>query len=146
VPKTEDLPLRTLEALARGNTDEFAALSRQLDPASNKRVNKLIASSFFLMATRKWTANTDVAEVRSWVAELRSETEVKLGEIDPLSAERLIVSTVTGDTEKMNDIEPNKVIRLESLMLFKLIYDMKMPEDMVQNFLNEAGQMAEEWT
>jgi hypothetical protein len=145
MPETEDLPLKTLEALARADIDRFVSLSRQLDPAANHRANRLVSSGFFLVATRKWNAQTDTADVRAWVAELRSEMELKLGEIDPVACEKLIASTVTGDNDRIADIDPSAVIRFEAMMLFKIVYDEQMSEERLAAFLREADDMATEW-
>lgn len=142
---TESLPQATFKALARADVDQFVSLSRQLDPAANRQVNKLVSSGFFLMATRKWDAGSETADVRSWVADLRSEMELKLGDTDPVACEQLIASTVTGDHDAVSKMDPSTVIRLEAMMLFKLVYDLHMSEDQLTEFLKESNEMASEW-
>lgn len=131
--------------MTRGDTDEFVALSRELGREENKQVNGLIIAGFYLAANHKWATDTDTAEVRAWVAELRSEMEQSLGDIDQAVCERLIYVVLTGDTEKMAGIKPNDVIGSEARMLFKLVYDQGLSDGDFQQFIADSEELAKEW-
>lgn len=126
-------------------TDEFIDLSHRLDVPQDKKLKGLIAAGFYLAATQKWTSESDIADVRSWVAELRSEMESSLGEISQPSCEKIIYAALTGDTEKMAAIDPTEVVNLEARMVFKLVYDRRMSESERVDFVSETEKLAREW-
>lgn len=136
---------QTIEALAQADMERFVQLSRQLDTASNAEANNLIGAVFYLAVNRRWKPSDDSATIRSFVADMRSSMESERGEIDPIASEDLIFAAITGDTTKMEAMDPNTVFRLESLITFNVIQEFNMSNDEIQSFLTESEGLAAEW-
>ncbi len=140
-----DLPRRIFAALVSGDTEEFERLAVGLDNTANQRTNAMITAGFLVAAQEQWKPDTDVAEVRAWVADLRSGMETAHGSIDPLACENLILAALTGDADRTDDIDPSKTINLESAMAFKLVYDRKLGPDATRAYLDEVEELARQF-
>lgn len=134
-----------IEALVKGDMERFVLLGPQLSKDENTKANQLLGALFYLAVNRRWNSQTDSGEIRQFVADLRSAMEVEQGDIDPLAAEGLIFSALTGDTAIMESLAPNTIVHLETVIAFRIVSGLGLGESEKNQLLDEAQALAAEW-
>ena len=122
--------------------DEYQTLAGQLTPEQDNAARSRIWAGLMLDADSKWSSLEEIESIRNWVADLRNFFERTLGEIDPVSCEKIIVSVITGEPALMGEVPRGERTNLIGLMAFKFAYDKKMNSAEIEDFINKAADVA----
>lgn len=134
-------PRQILEALVRGDMEAYRSLAGALDAQGDQETRSLIQTALVIEANARWDEATDVAEIRSWVANLRNHVERDIGDVNPISCEKIIVGAVTGDPTKMAGVPRGEVTNLVSLITFALAQDAAMSDEQIHELLDQAEEL-----
>lgn len=131
-----------LKALVQGDMDEYQSTAPTLDPATDEATRSLTLAGLTILVDELWSETTPASDIRLWVADFRNFMERQIGEIDPVSCERMIVGTINGDPSMIAAVPREQRTSLIALLTFKLAYDKKMSDAELEEFLDEAEETA----
>lgn len=143
MPVTDD-QAATLRAYLSGNFDEHDRLHRQLDPvAARSGYNALISAAFCEAVERRFANDGTPADVVEFVGNVRARSEQLSQEIDPRTAERLILAVYTD--EEIDDIDGNTRLGTQFLLLAALVVEENLDDKGVDKVVASARTLADEW-
>jgi hypothetical protein len=94
-------------------------------------------------AGRRFASADPAAEVIGYVARVRSSSGLVAGQVDPLSAERLILSACgAGDAD---GIDPGVALRTRLVLLAGLVAEAGMEGAALDQLLGAAREVADQW-
>lgn len=137
-------PRELLGALARGDMGKYQEFAKELEPETDEKARSLILAGLLVLLERKWEETTPLADIRLWVADFRNFMERSLGELDPVSCERIIVGILLGKPEMIEAVPPEQRTNLIGLLTFKMAYDTQMTDEELIEFLSEAEELDSE--
>lgn len=137
--------MATLRAQLAGDTDEYRRRVADLDSAADRTgYTALISAAFVVAAKRRFSADSEVADVLKFVADVRARTPEAGDDIDARTAERLILAAVS-DTD-IEDIDADTALVTQLLLLAALTADAQYDDADLDSFMLEARALANEWT
>lgn len=139
---SDNVPREVLQALVRGDMERFQVLAARLDAEQDEQTRGLLHAALVVQASRKWGEVADLAALRVWVAQLRNEAESRLGDINPVSCERILVSVLSGDPGGLGGVPANDLTNLTALMTFKLVHEAQPTEAQLEEFVAVAERIA----
>lgn len=134
----------TLRAYLKSDFAEHDRLHAQLDPvAAQTGYSALISAAFVEAVERRFAPSGSASEVIEFVAEVRSRSEGLSEDIDQRVAECLILAVYT--EEEIDDIDGKKRLATQFLLLTALILDEQLDDAGLDDFLDKARALAEQW-
>lgn len=135
----------TLRAQLAGDTAEYERRFANLDTAADRTgYTALIGAAFVVATERRFNADSEVADVLKFVADVRSRTPDTGDKIDSRTAERLILAAVS-DAD-IDDIDADTAVVTELILLAALTADAEYDDASLDSFMVEARALADEWT
>jgi hypothetical protein len=135
----------TLRAHLAGDYDEYNRLWASLDrKAADSGYAALIAAAFFEAVDRRFTKSGSGAEVIEFVGSVRVRFDQGGDEIDPQVAETLIRAALGDDSGA--EIDDDSVISTQITLLTALVLDENFDNAGLDEFMEEARRLADEWT
>src|SRR5712691_4489552 len=139
MPVTDE-QVAPLRAQLAGKLEEHRRLLAQLDPVQVQTpYRKLVSAAFCVAAERRFPEGSTRANVIEFVGDARSRTE-RLAEVDPLVAERVILSVVSD--ERIGDIDPRMSFETQVLLLAAMTADARYDAVGLEEFLAESRELA----
>lgn len=140
-----DAQVAALRAQLTGNPEEHKRLFAQLDPlAARTGYRALVTAAFCTAVERRFAPDGSADDVIEFVGDVRSRTGRAADEIDPRTAERLILAVYTD--EPIGDLDPKASFGIQILLLAALIADAQLDDPGLDEFLAEARKLADQWT
>lgn len=134
-----------LRAYLAGDQDEYRRTYDQLDARTqNSTYTALITAAFFEAAYRRFAKAGTTADVVDFVARVRSTSDTVAQRLDPLAAERIILSVYTD--ESVGDLDDKTVVGAQILLLAGLVADENFNGTELDAFIAQAKAIADEWT
>jgi pantoate kinase len=135
----------TLRAHLAGDFDEYNRLWASLDrKAADTGYTALIAAAFFEAVDRRFAKSGAGADVIEFVGSVRARFDEGGDEIDPLAAETLIRAALGDDSG--TELDDDTVISTQITVLTALILDENLDNVDLDEFMEEARKLADEWT
>jgi len=139
-----DDQVATLRALLSGDFQTFDRLSAQReDDGASRSYAALVAAAFFEAAYRRFVKEGSMDEVVEYVADVRRRFAEVADQLDPCAAERVILAAI--DDENIDDLDGEVIIAAEYILLAALIADRDLDEAELEDFLDQARDVADEW-
>ncbi|MEU6036393.1 hypothetical protein ABZ801_13370 [Actinomadura sp. NPDC047616] len=139
-----DDQIATLRALLSGNFEEYDRLSVQIEEVDDSRsYTALVAAAFFKAAYQRFVKAGSIDDVVEYVGDVRSRFAGVADQLDPRTAERVILATVAD--ENIDDLDGRTIMATEFLLLAALVADRNFDEVELNDFLSEARKLADEW-
>lgn len=140
-----DAQLAALRAQLAGKLEEHKQLFAQLDPiAAQTGYRALVTAAFCQAVERRFASDNSADDVIEFVGDVRSRSDRAADEIDPRTAERLILAVYTD--EPIGDLDPKTSFGIQLLLLAALIADAQLDDAGLDEFLTEARKLADQWT
>lgn len=134
----------TLRAHLAGDFDEYKRLFSQLDRSTAKTgYTALIAASFFEAVDRRFAQNGSNSDIIEFVGSVRARFDESGNDIDPNAAEILIRSVLGDDSDA--ELDDDTVVSTQITLLTALILDEHLDDAGLDEFLDEARKLANEW-
>jgi hypothetical protein len=135
----------TLRAYLAGDFDLHERLYERLEEASTRTgYMALIAAGFFEAVDRRFAQDRTMADVISFVGDLRSRTDELSEAIDPHVAERLIRHSLGEGS--IADLDDRTVAGTQFLLLAGLVADEQFDDAGLESFMAEVRKLADQWT
>ncbi|MEO3742543.1 hypothetical protein [Plantactinospora sp. B5E13] len=135
--------LELIRELVKGDPEAYRQRCEQLDEQGWDELGLVVGAAFFLAARQRQVTFPDAAGVIRFVADARAEMAGTGFDLDPTVAEKLIAATTTGNTNELDEVDPNIIIESEMLLLWKLLRPLS--DDEMSPFLVEVDSLAERW-
>jgi hypothetical protein len=141
--KVTDEVLATLRAGLSARKDEYLSRWDQLEGGARHEFRALLSATFCEAVDRRFAPAAPAAEVIEYVGDVRSRTAGAAAQIDPRSAERLILAVYAG--EDIGDIPPGTVFRTQILLLSALVADAGLDDAGLDELLGAGRATADSW-
>jgi len=139
-----DEQIAVLRAMLTANGD-YDRLSDQLDRTDGwGDYTVLVSAAFFEAVDRRFGKGYTRAEIVQFVADARARFDQSGHDLDPLAAERLVLSAL--DEESIDDLDDKTLGQTQVVFLAALIADEQFDAPGLDEFLVEARKLADEWT
>jgi hypothetical protein len=139
-----DDQVATLRAYLSGDFDEHDRLHAQLDPvAAQTGYSALVSAAFVEAVERRFVQNSATADVVEFVSSVRARSPKLAEDIDPRTAERMILAVYTD--EEIDDIDGSTRLGTQFLLLTGLIVDEQLDDAGLDNALAAARKLADQW-
>jgi hypothetical protein len=136
-----DGQVAALRALLTGNFEEHTRLTRLLDDDGMRDYVTLVSAAFLDAVDRRF-ANADLpAAVIEYVGEVRSRNAAAAEAIDPVIAERVIL-TVLGQGS-LSDVSARQIRQAQNLLLPLLVDDEHLDDAGIDAILASARKLAQ---
>ncbi|MFI6758763.1 hypothetical protein ACIBF5_06410 [Micromonospora sp. NPDC050417] len=136
--------LDLIRELIKGDPEAYHQRCEQLDEEGWDELGLVVGAAFFLATRRKFATSTTTTSVIQLVADARTQMTGTGFGLDPVVAEQLLTSAVTGDTSALESVEPNLIIESEMLLLWHLLQP--LGDSDLSGFLAEVDVLAEQWS
>jgi hypothetical protein len=137
-----DRQAATMRALLEGHIDEHKRLLASLDrKADALGYSALVTAAFHNAIDLRFSRDSTLDEVTEFVAQVRSHSEELRDEVDPRTAERVIIAAVGGgDVSELSSAESNK---FALILLAELVIDAHYDEAGMDEFVVKARALAD---
>jgi hypothetical protein len=140
-----DAQLAALRAQLAGNLEEHKRLFAQLDPIPARTgYRALVTAAFCKAVEQRFAPDSSADDVIEFVGDVRYRTDGTADEIDPRTAERLILAVYTD--EPIGDLDPKTSFGTQILLLAALTADAQLDDAGLDEFLADARKLADQWT
>lgn len=140
-----DDQVAVLRSMLTGDAAEYDRLTGLLDKTDGwGRYTALVAAAFFEAVDRRFGTKYTRPDIIQFVADARGRFPEGGPDLDPVAAERLILS-VLEDVE-IDDIDDETVVKCQVAFLTALIVDENLDAVGLGGFLENARKLADEWT
>lgn len=133
--------VEALRAYLKGDADRHNRIFERLDPVTRSGYATLIPAAFFVASEQRFK-NATTSDVIEFVSKLRSQYDLA-EDIDPRTAERLILATSTD--ENIDDIPDETKGSHFMLLLGALVKEASFSDSELDEFLVTARKLANEW-
>ena len=143
MPVTDEqvAPLRA--QLAR-QPEEHQRLFSLLDQSAIRSgYRALVSAAFVTAAQRRFARDVSPSEVINFVGDVRSRSAGAADQVDPKTAERVIMAVFTG--QSLDDIDPRTSWQTQLVLMAAIIGDEQLDDAGLDAFLAEARKLADEW-
>lgn len=137
--------LTYLRAMVRGEFDIAKEALRKANEKSWEDAGGLQVGAAFYLAARRRFADADLAEIMTWVADLRAQLGTEADEVDPLKAEHLIRAMARQEMHLVEGMKPVEIAQLELLLTALLLLEWNPTEAELDRFFEEVRALAAEW-
>ncbi|MDG4791446.1 hypothetical protein O7626_37085 [Micromonospora sp. WMMD1102] len=135
--------LELIRELVNGDAEAYRERCAELDEKGWDELGIVVGAAFFLAARQRRVTFQDEAAIIRYVAETRAEMADTSFDLDPAVAEKLFAATTTGDTDELDNVDPNLIIESEMLLLWKLLRPLSADE--LSRFLAEVDSLSAQW-
>jgi hypothetical protein len=118
----------------------FALLDKE---AKNTGYRVLVSAAFVVAVERRFARDVGASEVIEFVGDVRSRSPQVAGQVDPLTAERVIMAVFSG--ESLDDIDARKSWEAQLLLMAAIVGGEDLDGAGLDAFLAEARKLADEW-
>ena len=140
--EVSDLAVAALRALLANDIDQYTQLLKEMSTDADKRgYAVLLATGFFEAADRRFGESASREDVIDFVADVRSRTERLRDEIEPRTAERVMLAVL--DDMNLDDLAPADIRKHQTLLLAGLVADERFSPAELDEFLIKARGLAE---
>jgi hypothetical protein len=137
-----DQQVAPLRALLARQYEEYRRLFALLDQAAkNKGYRVLVSAAFMVAAERRFAGDVSQAEVIEFVADTRSRSPHFVDQVDPVIAERVLMSAITG--ESLDDVDPRTRWEAQGTLMAAMVADEHLDAAGLDAFLAEARKLAD---
>jgi hypothetical protein len=138
-----DHQVATLRAQLSGEFAEYERLLGDLDrKADSQGYSALVTAAFHNAVDLRFTRDSALDEVITFVADVRARSERLRDALDPHTAERLLVTAVSGDY--VRGLDPTDSNKMKLVLLTSLVAEMNLDEAGLDQFLAKARALADE--
>jgi hypothetical protein len=140
-----DEHVAVLRAMLAGDFDESDRLTEQLDATGGwgEDYPLLIAAAFFEAVDRRFSKGYTRADIVRLVADARQRFDQSGKDIDPVAAERLILSVLT--PESVEDLDDHTVVVTQTVLLGELITVKQLDGATLDEFMAVSRKIADRW-
>jgi hypothetical protein len=103
----------------------------------------LVSAAFVLAAKRRFARDVSPGQVIEFVGDVRSRSPEVAGQVDPKTAERVIMAVFTG--ESLQDIDPRTSWETQVVLMAAIIGDERLDDEGLDAFLAGARKLADQW-
>jgi hypothetical protein len=126
-----------LRAYLAGDFETHKRLHGQLDPiASGSGYTALIAAAFFEAVDRRFASNRTNVDIVGFVGSVRARSERLADELDPSTAERLILHSLGNGS--IADLDDETVVQTQIVLLAGLVADEQLDSAGLDEFMATA--------
>jgi hypothetical protein len=137
-----DQEAATLRALLEGHIDEHKRLLASLDrKAGALAYSALVTAAFHNAIDLRFNRDSTLDEVTEFVAQVRSHDEELRDEVDPRTAERVIIAAVGGG--HVSELSPAESSKLKLVLLAELVIDAHYDKAGLDEFIVKARALAD---
>jgi hypothetical protein len=143
VPVTDEqvAPLRA--QLAR-QPAEHQRLFSLLDQAAKRTgYRALVSAAFVVAAQRRFARDASPGQVIEFVGDVRSRSPEVAGQVDPATAERVVMAVFTG--QPLDDVDARASWETQLVLMAAIIGDEHLNDAGLDAFLAEARKLADQW-
>lgn len=130
-------------AAVREDSEAVDRLSEQIGERNWPAVAGRIAAVFGLAVNRRFSPDSDVRDIASFVAEARTEL-AEGDDIPPLESEALVRAAL-GESELAENIPQDVAVPAQIVLAVKILRDEHLSGGEVDKLLAEADALAERW-
>jgi MoxR-like ATPase len=141
--EVSDEVLATLRTGLSGNAEAHLSRWNRLGASARIGYRALVSAALAEAAGRRFASADPAAEVIEYVARVRSSSGLVAGQVDPLSAERLILSACAGGDA--DGIDPGIALRTRLVLLAGLVAEAGMAGAALDQLLGAAREVADQW-
>ena len=135
--------LATLKAYISQDFDEYDRLREELGPrAIGNEYTAVVAAGFIAAVRERFGSDPKVSDITTLVAETRAISPSIASDLDPRTAERLIMAVTHG--ENIDDIDPRTVVSHEIALIAAMLRDLDMTEPAIDDFLEKVQAIIDE--
>jgi hypothetical protein len=133
-----------MRAMLAGDFDEHWRLAERLDQVEGwQTYNTLLVAAFFRAVERRFGGGSTDAEIVKFVADARARFDQSGNDIDPGTAERLVLAAL--GKASVDGLDDEMVVRTETVLLSALVIAENLDDDGLDKFMKEARELANEW-
>lgn len=103
----------------------------------------LVSAAFVIAAQRRFAQDVSPAEVIDFVGDVRSRSPEVADQVDPTTAERVIMAVFTG--QSLNDIDARTSWETQLVLMAAIVGDEHLDDAGLDAFLVEARKLADQW-
>jgi hypothetical protein len=103
----------------------------------------LVSAAFVVAAQRRFAQDVSPGEVIEFVGDVRSRSSEVADQVDPKTAERVIMAVFTG--QPLDDIDPRTSWEAQLVLMAAIIGDEHLDDAGLDSFLAEARKLADQW-
>jgi len=138
-----DDQVATLRAQLAGDTAEYERRFADLDTAADRTgYTALIGAAFVVAAERRFSVDSEVADVLKFVADVRGRIP-NAESLDARTAERLILAAVS-DAD-IDDIDADTAVVTQLILTAAMVADAQYDDAALDAFMAEARALADGW-
>lgn len=134
-----------LRAMLAGDFESYDRLTAQLDATDSwgEDYPVLIGAAFFEAVDRRFAKAFTRPEIVQFVAHARERFDQSGKDINPLAAERLILSVLT--PESVDDLDDETVVLTQTVLLGELITAQQLDDPTLDEFMAVSRKIADRW-
>jgi hypothetical protein len=132
-----------IRLLARGDHAGYRQHCARLDEKGWDALGLVVGATFFRAVERHFDQGLDAGAVIQLVADARADLAGTGFDIPPDDGETLVMAVLTGNTEKADLIDANRVVEIE-LFLLRAMLKSSTDDEMAELF-SEADGLAIRW-
>ncbi|MEO3923776.1 hypothetical protein ABGB07_07935 [Micromonosporaceae bacterium B7E4] len=129
-----------IRTFVRDDVEVNDRLEEQLDRDGWENYALFLNAVFFLAIDLYFDGRRDDGAAIQFVADMRAQTDVGGGEIDPIVAEKMILSVF--DPDIALDTSPAMVGRIQTHAIYKALTEKEISDKDLDTLLQEAAQVA----
>jgi len=137
------LCLDLVRELPKGDPEAYRETCARLDDAGWEDLALVVGAAFFLAARRKLGSSAGKDAAIGFVAGKRAEMSHSGFDIDPIIAERLILSTMDWGADELDDVDGDAVIETQLFLLTGLLDGIS--NDEMSDYLVKVDSLVEQW-
>lgn len=133
-----------LRSLLRGDFDAYESKSREFSHRKAwEGYSAFLGAAFYLAVSRRFRSRPDAESVIRLVAQTREQFDESGKDIDPVAAEDLVWSVFDG--RDISGIHGSDVVKLETVIVHKVLMDEDLSDDQLDGFLVEVEAASAKW-
>lgn len=142
MPVTDE-QVAPLRAQLAGQPAEHLRLFDLLDQTSKRTAYRtLVSAAFMIAAERRFAPDVSPDVVIEFVADVRSRSAQVADQVDPKTAERVIMAVFTG--QSLDDIDAATSLQIQLILMAAIIGDERLDDAGLDAFLAEARKLADQ--
>ena len=143
MPVTDE-QVAPLRAQLAGQPEEHLRLFNLLDQdAKTTGYQALVSAAFVTAVQRRFAPEASPGEVVEFVGSVRSRSPQVADKIDPVIAERVIMSVLADDS--LDDVDARKSFETQLVLMAAIVGGENLDDAGLDAFLAQARKLADEW-
>ena len=143
MPVTDE-QVASLRAQLSRQPEEHLRLFNLLDHESKKTGYQALVSAAFVVAVqRRFASGAGMEEVMEFVGGVRSRSSLAADQLDPVIAERVIMSVLADDS--LDDVDARQSFQAQLVLMAAIVGDEDLEDAGLDAFLAQARKLADKW-